>query len=239
MVISNSSPVKNLMNQDTVQSVVHDLRTPMTVIKGNLQLLLSGVMGQMTGDQMMLIRRSVGPLEDLILLTENLLQSATLEKNELTLKPEEADLDRLLSDTIDFYAVPFKQREMEIYRDGNTFGQKLKVDTFWMKRVLNNLIWNAYKFTPDHGKVVIQVRHHGGGIDLSIEDNGRGIPKDKLKSIFEKFNQATPSDRKFGTGLGLWICKRVLELHGGSIRVESEEGHGSRFILSIPPTCIL
>ncbi len=161
MIISNSSPVKNMMNQDTVQSVVHDLRTPMTVINGNLQLLLSGVMGQMTQDQLMLIQRSVGPLEDLILMTENLLQSATLEKSELTLKPEETDLDKLLSDTINFYSAPFKQREMQIYRDGNTFGTKLRMDPVWMKRVLNNLIWNAYKFTPDHGKVIIHVTHQG------------------------------------------------------------------------------
>ena len=240
MIIEHSSPVRNMMNQDTVQSVVHDLRTPMTVIKGNLQLLISGVMGQMTDEQMMLLRRSVGPLEDLILMTENLLQSATLEKNELTLKMEDADLDTLLSETIDFYSVPFKQREMTIFRNGNTFGTKLMMDSFWMKRVLNNLIWNAYKFTPDHGQVMIEVAHTEEGLELSIEDNGRGIPQDKLSTIFEKFKQAAPArDRKIGTGLGLWICKRVLELHGGSIHAESVNGQGSRFILSIPASCIL
>lgn len=229
-----------MMNQDNVQSVVHDLRTPMTVIKGNLQLLLSGVMGQMTGEQLLLIQRSVGPLEDLILMTENLLQASTLEKSELTLKMEETDLDKLLSDTIDFYSASFKQREMRIFRDGNTFGTKLHMDAFWMKRVLNNLIWNAYKFTPDHGTVMIQVEHTDKGLDVSIKDSGRGIPADKLHSVFQKFIQASPAkDRKLGTGLGLWICKRVLELHGGSIRVESEEGKGSRFILSIPASCIL
>ncbi len=228
------------MNQDVVQSMVHDFRTPITVIKGNLQLLLSGVMGQMSDEQLLLIQRSVGPLEDLILMTENLLQAATLEKSELTLKLEDTDLDKLLSETIDFYAVPFKQREMEIYRDGNTFGTKLRVDPFWMKRVLHNLIWNAYKFTPDHGKVMVQVDHKKDGLELAVEDTGRGIPMEKLSTIFEKFSQATPHrDRKLGSGLGLWICKRVLELHGGSIRAESQEGHGSRFILAIPASCIL
>ncbi len=228
------------MQQDDVQSVVHDLRSPMTVIKGNLQLLLSGVMGQMTQDQLMLIRRSVGPLEDLILMTENLLQSTALEKNDLEIKLEETDLDKLLSETIDFYSSTFKQRNMELYRDGNTFGLKVRLDTFWMKRVLNNLIWNAYKFTPDQGKVAIKVDYLGGGLELSIEDSGRGIPTNKLGNLFHKFTQASPmKDRKLGTGLGLWICKRVLELHGGSIRVESEEGKGSRFILRIPPSCIL
>ena len=197
------------MKQDAVQSMVHDLRTPMTVIKGNLQLLLSGVMGTMTEEQILLLRRSVGPLEELILMTENLLQSSTLE-NDLTLKIEEADLDVLLSETIDFYKIPFSQREMQIYRHGNTFGTKVLVDTFWMKRVLNNLIWNAYKFTPDHGKVVIQVQHCQDGLELSVSDNGRGIPADKLASVFGKFTQTSVRDRKLGSGLGLWICKRVL-----------------------------
>src|SRR5258708_2447904 len=119
MNTNSSSPAAHLMQQDDVQSVVHDLRSPMTVIKGNLQLLLSGVMGQMTQEQLMLIQRSVGPLEDLILMTENLLQSTALEKNDLEIKLEETDLDKLLSDTIDFYSSTFKQREMELYRDGN------------------------------------------------------------------------------------------------------------------------
>src|SRR5258706_14140545 len=131
------SPVAHLMQQEDVQSVVHDLRSPMTVIKGNLQLLLSGVMGQMTQEQLMLIQRSVGPLEDLILMTENLLQSTALDKNDLEIKLEETDLDKLLTDTIDFYSSTFKQRDRELFRAGNSFGLKIRMDTFWMKRVLN------------------------------------------------------------------------------------------------------
>jgi signal transduction histidine kinase len=87
--------------------------------------------------------------------------------------------------------------------------------------------------------VMIEVERNAKGIELVIQDNGRGIPADKVHSIFEKFVQASPRDHKLGTGLGLWICKRVLELHGGSIRAESIEGQGSRFTLSIPASCIL
>jgi signal transduction histidine kinase len=229
-----------MMGQDNVQSIVHDLRSPMAVIKGNLQLLLSGVMGQMTHEQLSLIKRSVDPLEDLILLTDNLLQSAALESHDIVIHPEEIDLDKLLSDTIGFYSGTFKQRGMELYRDGNSFDKKLRVDVTWMKRVLNNLIWNAYKFTPNRGKVAIRVEPCFDGLELVVEDNGRGIPADKLNELFEKFMQASPAkDSKIGTGLGLWICKRVLELHGGSIRAESQEGKGSRFILHLPSDCIL
>jgi signal transduction histidine kinase len=240
MLKTRHHKIRQFMSGDDVQTMVHDFRTPITVIKGNLQLLLSGLMGHMSEDQLMLIRRSVGPLEDLILMTENLMQAATLEKKEQKLHLEEADLDRLLSDTIEFYSTSFKQRDMQIYRQGNTFGTKILIDTFWMKRVLNNLIWNAYKFTPDHGQVRINVERKPTGLEVSVEDTGRGIPAQKLHSLFEKFVQSSPlNDRKLGTGLGLWICKRVLEMHGGSIRVESQEGKGSRFILSIPASCIV
>lgn len=235
-----SRSLEEMLKQETVQTVVHDLRTPMTVIKGNLQLLLSGMMGEMTQEQLKLLQRSVAPLEDLILMTDNLLQATTLEQNPLSLKLEEIDVDQLLAETIEFYSLPFKQREMEIYRQGNTFGTKIRVDVFWMKRVLSNLIWNAYKFTPDHGKVTVHVQFKDNGLEVIVQDTGRGIPAEKLHAIFNKFDQAAPGgDRKLGTGLGLWICKRVLQLHGGDIRVESTEGQGSRFILFFPSCCIL
>jgi len=230
------NPLFEVMKQETLQTVVHDLRTPMTVIKGYLHLLLSGTMGDMSDDQKMLIQRSVAPLEDLILLTENLLQAATLDKNGDGLKFSDTDLDGLLSETIDFYQLPFQQRKMSISREGNTLGLRISVDAFWMRRVLHNLIWNAYKFTPDKGKVGLRVHHQGKGLEIIVEDTGRGIPADKLEKIFDKFEQVSKTkDRKLGTGLGLWICKRVMELHGGTIRAQSAENQGSRFILYLPP----
>src|SRR5262245_37791312 len=131
---TTSTSTANFMHNDLMQSVVHDLRTPMTVIKGYLQLLISGGMGEMKSDQMELLQRSVGPLEDLILLTDNLLQSLSLQKGQVELNLAPTDLDRLLAETIEFYQLPFQQRNMRIFRDGNTLGQKILVDTFWFKR---------------------------------------------------------------------------------------------------------
>jgi signal transduction histidine kinase len=235
-----SESLSNVFQHSTVQTVVHDLRTPMTVIKGNLLMLLSGMMGQMSPDQQMLIKRSVGPLEDMILMTDNLLQAARLDTDEIVIEAAETDLDALLAETIEFYQFPFKQRGMQIYRDGNTVGTKLMVDGFWLKRVLHNLIWNAFKFTPDNGKVIVQVGHAAkGALEIAIQDTGRGIGPDKLATIFEKFGQADSRDRKIGSGLGLWICRRVMELHGGSIRAEAAEGQGSRFVLTLPAKRLL
>jgi two-component system phosphate regulon sensor histidine kinase PhoR len=234
------NPALSLMQNDMMQSVVHDLRTPMTVIKGYIQLLISGGLGEMNSDQMQLLRRSVGPLEDLILLTDNLLQSISLQKGHVELNCAPMELDRVLAETIEFYTLPFQQRRMRIFRDGNTVNVRVLVDSFWLKRVLHNLVWNAYKFTPDGGQVVLTVTHHEGGLQINVADTGRGIPKEKLKKIFEKFEQTTPDrDSKMGSGLGLWICNRVLELHGGHITVLSTEGQGSKFSLWLPPSRIL
>lgn len=233
-------PSSDLIQQDVVQTMVHDLRAPITVIKGNLLILLSGMVGQMSDDQKMLLERSVGPLEEMLQLTDNLLQASKLAQNNVPLERTRTDLDRLISETIEFYELPFRQRNMQIFRDGNTLGLQLNVDSFWIKRVLHNLIWNAFKYTPDNGRVSLEVSHKGQGLELAISDTGCGIASEKLKQIFEKFGQAnTSADRQTGTGLGLWISKKVLELHGGDIRCESTPGQGSCFILSFPPSCIL
>src|SRR5204863_9723496 len=112
--------------------------------------------------------------------------------------------------------------------------------TFRLKRMLHNLVWNAYKFAPNEGHVIFTVACQAKGLEISIQDTGRGIPQDQLDKIFEKFEQSSPDkDRKLGSGLGLWICRRVMELHGGRITVKSTEGNGSRFSLWFPPGKIL
>src|SRR4051794_3306687 len=98
----------NVMQNDMMQSVVHDLRTPMTIIKGYLQLLISGTMGEMASEQMALLQRSVGPLDDLIQLTDNLMQSVSLQKDQVELELSPVQLDRLLAETIEFYQLPFQ-----------------------------------------------------------------------------------------------------------------------------------
>lgn len=229
-----------MLENDMLQSVVHDLRTPMTVIKGYLQLLISGGMGEMASEQRAVLQRSVAPLEDLILLTENLLQSMSLQKGEVELHAQPTDLDALVAETVEFYQLPFQQRQMRIFRDGNTLGEKVLVDSFWFKRIFHNLVWNAYKFTPDQGQVTFHVAHRNGGLEISVQDTGRGIPADRLEKLFEKFEQVTPQkDRRTGSGLGLWICRKVMALHGGEITVQSIEGRGSRFSLWIPPSRVL
>src|SRR6266700_3498189 len=102
----------DLLRRDTFQSLVHDLRTPMTVIKGYLQMMLAGFAGPISEEQAKFLKRSVAPLEELILMTDNLMQTMNLEKDEFELKQEAVDLDHMIGDLIGFYELPFEQRHM-------------------------------------------------------------------------------------------------------------------------------
>jgi len=239
---STNQPI-DFLQRDAFQSVVHDLRAPMTVIKGYMQLLLSGIAGPMTDEQTKFLKRSVAPLEELILMTDNLMQTMNLEKDEFQLKMEAVDIGQMINDLMMFYELPFQQRHITLTQDAQPAMTFVRADPFWLRRVLHNLIWNAYKFTPDGGSVNIKVvidSHPGHeGLTISVQDSGLGIPSDKLQEIFQKFKQVRSGDMKMGTGLGLWICKRVMELHKGYIRVDSAPGQGARFSLWFPPTHIL
>ncbi len=109
-------------------------------------------------------------------------------------------------------------------------------DEHRLVQVLINLISNAIKFSPQDGTISVTAQALPGAVEVSVIDNGRGVPKEQLKSVFERFKQVEASDAsaRGGSGLGLTICKALIELHSGLIAVESEEGSGSRFYFQIP-----
>ena len=166
-----------LMQNDVVQSVVHDMRTPMTIIKGYLHLLLSGGMGEMRSDQMELIQRSVGPLEDLICSPITCCSPGSFCKIisvELHLAPVTSIACSKRQSN--FIACSFEQRHMRIYRNGNTLGQTILVDAFWFKRILHNLVGTLSSSLRIGGEVSFEVGDKNNGLEISVQDTGRGIP---------------------------------------------------------------
>jgi len=104
-----------------------------------------------------------------------------------------------------------------------------------LERVFTNLIGNAIKFTPENGIITVSIKEQDNFVECFVQDTGEGIPKEYLKKIFEKFGQVK-NKTKGGTGLGLTICKYIVELHKGKIWVESEYGHGAKFVFVLPKT---
>ncbi len=117
-----------------------------------------------------------------------------------------------------------------------TFEVRADVDAMRLEQVVNNLVENAIKFTPEGGRVVVEIADGGEEIEVGVSDTGRGIPEGEREKVFQRFNQVEREEGAGakGTGLGLTIAKQLVEMHGGRIWVESEEGRGSRFALTLP-----
>ena len=129
----------------------------------------------------------------------------------------------------------FQMKGVTLRFDSEQSGHIVAMESELMERLLLNLLSNALKFTPAGGDVSVRVRITGQRVYLTVADTGRGIPPEKLEHVFERFLEADPADPPpHGVGLGLALCRRIAEGHGGSIVVESEEGKGTTFTVSIP-----
>lgn len=212
-----------------------DLKRPLSSISHNVSSLIltgSGSLSQTAIDKLAVAEKNVGRLLGLV---NDLLQFAEMDSGKLEIKKEDCSVSALMKRAIqDVEGVAQKhgvQIEMEQNAPENWF-----VDPNRIMQVLVNLLSNAIKFSPRAAKVRLCAELSAGMIELKIIDQGRGVPASHKEAIFEKFKQVEAKDgkRQSGTGLGLPICKQIIEEHGGSIGVESEEGKGSCFWFALP-----
>jgi len=217
----------------------HELRTPMTAIRSYLWLALSKSKGEMSDKQKFYIERSYSSVERLIKLVNDLLSISRIESGRIDLVIENVDLDKIIEDTI-----------IEILPRGNELGISINVDPHEepplvqadadkIKEVLINLMGNSLKFTQRGGAIALSMEKSGDMMIVHVKDNGQGIAKEDVSKLFQKFNiirdSYTVNNNIFqGTGLGLYICKSVINLHGGEIWVNSEgKGKGSTFSFTL------
>ncbi|MCZ6452211.1 MAG: ATP-binding protein, partial [Deltaproteobacteria bacterium] len=245
-VLSDITKQKKLdeMKSKFVAHVSHELRTPLLAMEESLGLVLGGAAGEITPDQEKFLsigHRNIGRLSRLI---NDLLDVAKLEAGKMELHPitfEINDMVHHVSETIRNLAEGKGVTIEEIYHKG---GVEVAADADRLTQVITNLLGNAIKFTPEGGKITLEVvtdrLDYGVSQDpcvvISVEDTGPGIPLEEQKRIFNKFEQGSNSSSQSvsSTGLGLTIAKEIIELHGGKIWVESKEGEGSCFSFVIP-----
>lgn len=224
------------MKQQFVAMVSHDLRTPLTSIKGFLELLAGGVYGDLneTGEHRAgLAQRNVTRLISLI---NDLLDYEKLQSGQFSLDCRQIDAASPISRSIDALRFFAEKEDVGLITDETDL--KAYADEERLVQVLVNLISNSVKFSPKGAKVTITAVQKENFVEFNVIDEGRGVPKNMQEAIFERFKQvkATDATEKGGTGLGLPICKALVECHGGQIGVDSEEGKGSRFWFTIPLT---
>jgi PAS domain S-box-containing protein len=222
------------MKQEFVQMVSHDLRTPLTSVRGALSLLMDGAVDPSKPQGQKRILDAQANVDRLINLINDLLDIEKLESGGLTLAKVPVDLKSAVVEAVENVRGYSDQQGVEL--EDSLVDATVLADRDRLIQVVVNLLSNAVKFSEKGQTVTIQIERDGDRAKVLVVDRGRGIPKDKLGAIFDRFHQVQSDDRKrgVGTGLGLAICKSIVEGHGGSIGVASENGAGSTFWFSIP-----
>lgn len=221
------------MKDEFLHSITHDLRNPMTSIMGFLRFMLDGVAGPVSPQQQKMLETMDRASHRLLGLINDILDIAKMESGALTLHVAEADLRALAQRNVDILEAIALRKRITMTLDCPADLRRINADPELIERVFGNLINNALKFTPEEGKITVTIRDRGTHMDCAVSDTGEGIPPDYLEKIFNKFQQVT-GQHKGGTGLGLTICKHVVEAHHGTIRVESTLGQGSVFRFTLP-----
>jgi signal transduction histidine kinase/CheY-like chemotaxis protein len=223
------------LKSEFVATMSHELRTPLNIIVGYGDLLLDGEFGSLTAEQADVHRRMAKNSRQLLELINSTLDLSRLEAGRLPVTSNEIALSDLL-DELDVETKELRDKPgvSFVWRVASDL-PRIETDSLKLKVILKNLVTNALKFT-DEGSVTVDAEVHGEGIEISVRDTGIGISRQAREIIFEPFRQVESAMTRHhgGVGLGLYIVRRLLELLGGTIAVESEEGRGSTFRVRLP-----
>ncbi len=220
------------MKEEFLQSITHDLRNPVGSILGFLDFMRKGVVGVLNAQQISMVESMHKSATRLLALVNNILDLAKMESGRLEVDLKPASLAGICSQAIDILSGVAQRRgiRMELQAEEEF---TLALDSNQMARVIQNLLGNAVKFSPDDGKIVMAIEDKGDHLLFSVVDEGPGIPSSHLELIFGKFEQV-PGQKRGGTGLGLTIGRSFVEAHLGKIWVESELGKGAKFFFTLP-----
>lgn len=223
------------MKRDFVAMVSHDLRTPLTSIQMVHSLLAAGAYGDLNEDGRESVEGAQESCERLITLVNDLLDLERMESGRLDLSIDSVYLSEIIKPSVSMVANAIKQKKIELKLKTED-DPLVKADKERMIQVLINLIANAVKFSCENSTLEISTQLQSEFAVIKVKDQGRGIPESMRSSIFERFKQVKKSDARDrkGSGLGLAISKAIVELHGGQIGVDSEEGVGSTFFFTLP-----
>jgi signal transduction histidine kinase len=226
----------NRLKANFIANISHELRTPLTHIKGYLDIFLDGGFGELSENQigaLQILKRAEDRLERLI---EDLIQFSLASRGDLTLKLEQVNLNDLVSLGVEMMQPKAQSAKIELTACLSGNHLPVMCDSEKISWVVSHLLGNALKFTGIGGRVEVVTKRKADLAIIEILDSGIGIPQDRLDEIFMAFHQldGSPTRRYGGIGLGLALCKQIIEAHRASLDVVSEVGKGSRFIVSIP-----
>ena len=227
------------MKDEFLQMATHELNTPITVIQGQLSMAITENMCKLDPEQKKFLEPVLINTTRLANLSRDILNVARIDQHRLSINPAETDLNALIAQIVSSLEVKAKTKGNALTYIAPTKPlPKVTIDQTKIGEVITNLVSNANKFT-DKGKISVTSQLKDSKIIISVADTGIGIEKKDQKYLFEKFYQAgrfDPNDprEQQGSGLGLYISRDIIKLHGGEIWLESEQGKGSTFYFSLP-----
>jgi signal transduction histidine kinase len=221
---------------DLLSLASHQLRTPATVVKQYVGMLLQGYAGDLTKQQVDMLDSAYESNERQLEIINQLLYVARMDAGRIKLRKEKTDLARLMRDVARDQSQAVAERSQQLSFRLPKRALSAEVDPHFMRMVLDNLLSNASKYTPEGGTITLGVRRAPGQIVMSITDTGVGIDPALQNSVFEKFTRVENelSTDVNGSGVGLYLTKQIVQLHGGTIEVKSAVGKGSTFSVRIP-----
>lgn len=224
------------MKTEFISTVSHELRTPLTSINGALGLVVSGTLGELGGKASQLLQVALDNGRRLALLINDLLDMEKLDADRMVFAFEWHDVAELLTSALLSHEPFAAERGVSLSAPGLAHGMQIEVDLNRFLQVIANLVSNAIKFSPRGGIVEITAVEDAGQVQVSVHDDGPGVPAAFRSRIFQKFSQADSSDvrERGGTGLGLAISRELVEKMGGRIGFHSTEGEGATFWLVFP-----
>jgi signal transduction histidine kinase len=223
---------------DFLATMSHELRTPLNAIIGFSELLHEQMFGELNERQLSYVKDVLEAGRHLLSLINDVLDLAKIEAGKMELELSQVAIPEVLRSAFSLHSERASRRGVELSLTTEPEEITISADERRLRQVVFNLLSNAVKFTPAGGRVDISARADDGQVEIAVADTGPGIPHGDLETIFEEFEQSSDGRKVEGTGLGLPLSRRLVELHGGRLWGESAVGRGStfRFVVPVRPT---
>jgi signal transduction histidine kinase len=214
----------------------HQLRTPATIVKQYLGVILQNYSGDITKAQREIIQTAYDSNERQLEIANQFLNAARFDSGRIELDNKDVTLNDILFDVVTEQRKIAKTRKQKIVFSDPKKRYKIKGDSKYLPMVFENLLSNAIKYSKQNTEINIRLHKAAGNVYVDIIDQGMGISEDEQLEVFEKFSRASSelNAGRNGTGIGLYLTKQIVDLHGGDIKIESVLGKGSKFTVILP-----
>ncbi|MDP8246359.1 MAG: HAMP domain-containing sensor histidine kinase [Candidatus Hinthialibacter antarcticus] len=223
------------MKSSFVSQASHDLRTPLTAIKGSLDNLSLGIAGELNEKQVRILERAQRSVNRLTGLINDILDLNRIESGREKINKMKTGVNIILQNAVQEHKPAAEQKKIKLQSEIPKETLYIFADPQKIERIVGEMISNAIKYTPENGNALVTLKGANEMVEVSVKDTGVGMEPDECNKIWERFYRTANSQHMAkGSGLGLSIAKELVEMHGGSIRATSQPGQGSTFILTLP-----